>query len=85
MTPYFLRNLIPRREEGNPRSVFRAIVSLTPLQILQVFCGWFAWACDAIDFFTVVFSVTALEEAFDKSTETIVSSQDFIIGMLGKF
>ena len=75
MAPYFIRNLIPRKEktEESPRSLLQALSSLTPVQILQVFCGWFAWTCDAIDFFTVSLSVTALEEVFNKPTSTIVS------------
>lgn len=34
--------------------------------------SWLAWTCDALDFFSVSLSVTALEKQFGKSAHTIV-------------
>lgn len=76
MAPYFIRNLIPRKEKSSEEhqlTLLQALATLTPVQVLQVFCGWLAWTCDAIDFFSVSLSVTDLEELFDKSTHDIVS------------
>ncbi|KAL5495959.1 hypothetical protein ACEPAH_3191 [Sanghuangporus vaninii] len=77
MAPYFIRNLIPQRNKGEnePRlTLLQALASLTAVQVLQVFCGWLAWTSDAIGFFTVSLSITALEEKFDKSTHDITTS-----------
>ena len=79
MVTYFIRNLIPRRDknEDQPRlTLLQALASLTPVQILQVLCGWLAWTSDAVGFFTVSLSVTALEEKFNKSTHDIVSPRE---------
>ncbi|KAL5482505.1 hypothetical protein ACEPAI_9099 [Sanghuangporus weigelae] len=77
MAPYFIRNLIPRKEKNEDEhelTLLQALATLTPVQILQVFCGWFAWTCDAIDFFSVSLSVTDLEELFNRSTHDITTS-----------
>ena len=34
---------------------------------------WLAWTCDAIDFYSVPFTVVNLEEQFHRSTHDIVS------------
>ncbi|THH08458.1 hypothetical protein EW145_g2701 [Phellinidium pouzarii] len=65
MPPYFLRNLIPKRDKTvHSRTLISSLVSLTLLQWIQVFCGWLAWTCDAVDFFSVSLSVTALQAQF---------------------
>jgi MFS transporter, SHS family, lactate transporter len=75
MAPYFLRNLVPRREarqEGKPLLV--ALAGLTWLQWVHFLTGWLAWTCDAIDFFAVSLSVESLKEQFDVAeASTIVS------------
>ena len=72
--PYFLRNLIPRKEPGvDRRTLLSCLASLTFIQWLQVFCGWLAWSCDAVDFFSVSLSVNNLAAQFGgKKTTTIV-------------
>ncbi|KAI0027907.1 hypothetical protein K488DRAFT_90335, partial [Vararia minispora EC-137] len=65
MAPYFLRSLVPRREqrvEGRPLLV--ALRAVTWLQWAMFFSGWLAWTCDAIDFFSVSLSVTNLTKQF---------------------
>lgn len=73
-TPYFLRNLIPRKQPGvDNRTLLSCLASLTFVQWLQVFSGWLAWSCDAVDFFSVSLSVNALSAQFGgKKTTTIV-------------
>ncbi|KAF8632040.1 hypothetical protein AX15_002084 [Amanita polypyramis BW_CC] len=75
MAPYFLRNLTPRREKSE-RSVplLEVLKSLTWLQWAHFFCGWFAWTCDSLDFFSVSLSVNALQAQFNKSTKTITTA-----------
>ncbi|KAJ3510375.1 hypothetical protein NLJ89_g4715 [Agrocybe chaxingu] len=75
MAPYFLRNLVPRREkqEGS-RPLFTVLASLTWLQWAQFLSGWFAWTCDAIDFFSVSLSVVHLREQFGKTTHEITTA-----------
>ncbi|RPD62679.1 MFS general substrate transporter [Lentinus tigrinus ALCF2SS1-7] len=75
MAPYFLRNLIPRREkraEGRP--LLEVIASLTWIQWGHFWSGWLAWTCDAIDFFSVSLSVTRLQEQFGRSTHDITTA-----------
>ncbi|KAH8114392.1 MFS general substrate transporter [Phellopilus nigrolimitatus] len=75
MAPYFLRNIIPRREKSvESRTLLQGLASLTFTQYLQVFCGWLAWTCDSIDFFSVSLSVTALQDVFHKETSDITTS-----------
>ncbi|KAI5119399.1 hypothetical protein M0805_005942 [Coniferiporia weirii] len=75
MAPYFLRNLVPRRERSvHSRTLIQSLLSLSLLQWAQIFCGWLAWTCDAVDFFSVSLSVTALQNQFGKSTQTITTS-----------
>jgi SHS family lactate transporter-like MFS transporter len=47
---------------------------MTFLQYAMFFSGWLAWTCDAMDFFSVSLSVTALKTQFNKSTHTITTS-----------
>ncbi|EGO19231.1 carboxylic acid transporter protein [Serpula lacrymans var. lacrymans S7.9] len=75
MAPYFLRNLVPRREQrqgGQP--LLTVLRHLTWIQWAHCFAGWLAWTCDAIDFFSVSLAVTPLATQFGKSTATITTS-----------
>ncbi|KAF8632039.1 hypothetical protein AX15_002083 [Amanita polypyramis BW_CC] len=75
MAPYFLRNLIPRRERTErSRPLFEVLKSLTWLQWAHFFCGWLAWTCDSLDFFSVSLSVDALQAEFHESTKTITTA-----------
>ncbi|KAF9447021.1 carboxylic acid transporter protein [Macrolepiota fuliginosa MF-IS2] len=65
MAPYFLRNLIPKREQrAQAKPLLQVLAGLTWVQWAHFFCGWLAWTCDAIDFFSVSLSVTRLTEQF---------------------
>ncbi|KAI0693299.1 MFS general substrate transporter [Cerioporus squamosus] len=75
MAPYFLRNLLPRREkraEGRP--LLEALASLTWVQWGHFWSGWLAWTCDAIDFFSVSLSVSRLQTQFGRSTHDITTA-----------
>jgi MFS transporter, SHS family, lactate transporter len=76
MAPYFLRNLVPRREvrrESMP--LITVLASLTWLQWAHFLTGWLAWTCDAIDFFSTSLSVGSLQKQFNvKEASTIVST-----------
>ncbi|KAI0040953.1 carboxylic acid transporter [Auriscalpium vulgare] len=68
MAPYFIRNLIPRREarqQGRP--LWTVLRSLTWTQWALFWSGWLAWTCDAIDFFSVSLSITRLQKQFHKA------------------
>ncbi|KII86733.1 hypothetical protein PLICRDRAFT_665144 [Plicaturopsis crispa FD-325 SS-3] len=70
--PYFLRNLIPRRQKAEDRRPLLSVVrTLTLMNWLHFFSGWLAWTCDAIDFFSVSLSVTHLKDQFGKSVSDI--------------
>ncbi|KAI0295668.1 MFS general substrate transporter [Multifurca ochricompacta] len=75
MAPYFIRNLIPRREarDENRRPLLQVLRSLTWVQWAQFFSGWLAWTCDAIDFFSVSLSVTRLQKQFHKDTASSIT------------
>ncbi|THU79066.1 MFS general substrate transporter [Dendrothele bispora CBS 962.96] len=75
MAPYFLRNLIPRREKTeHARPLLAVLASLTWLQWAQFFSGWLAWTCDAIDFFSVSLSVKGLGTTFGRDTHDITTA-----------
>ncbi|EAU81051.1 carboxylic acid transporter [Coprinopsis cinerea okayama7 len=75
MAPYFLRNLVPRKEKReDARPLLTVLASLTWVQWAQFWSGWLAWTCDAIDFFSVSLSVIHLQDQFGKSTHTITTS-----------
>lgn len=75
MAPYFLRNLIPRKEKKeDARPLLTVLATITWVQWAQFITGWLAWTCDAIDFFSVSLSVVRLQEQFGKSTHTITTS-----------
>jgi len=68
--------LLPRKEEHreNHRPFFVALRTVTLIQWLQFFSGWLAWTCDAIDYFSVSLSVSALQDQFDRSTTAITTA-----------
>ncbi|TFK97859.1 major facilitator superfamily domain-containing protein [Pterulicium gracile] len=75
MAPYFLRNLIPKKEaDQSSRSLLTILGSLTKLQWAMFISGWLAWTCDGIDFFSVSLSIHNLAEDFNRSTHTITTS-----------
>ncbi|TFK22706.1 carboxylic acid transporter [Coprinopsis marcescibilis] len=75
MAPYFLRNLVPRKESReNARPLLTVLAGLTWVQWAQFLSGWLAWTCDAIDFFSVSLSVVHLQKEFGKDTHTITTS-----------
>jgi SHS family lactate transporter-like MFS transporter len=77
MAPYFLRNLIPKREKkehDDSRPLLEVLKSLTWLQWAMFASGWLAWTCDGIDFFSVSLSVKNLTRQFDRDTHTITTS-----------
>ena len=43
------------------------------LTSISIYRRWLAWACDAIDFFSVSLTITNLEKQFDRPTHDIVS------------
>ncbi|KIM77736.1 hypothetical protein PILCRDRAFT_11824 [Piloderma croceum F 1598] len=73
--PYFISSLKPRREmRTDGRPLLECILGLTFIQWAQFFSGWFAWICDAIDFFTVSLSVTNLQIQFGKPAHDITTA-----------
>ncbi|KAL1679869.1 major facilitator superfamily domain-containing protein [Schizophyllum commune] len=75
MAPYFLRNLVPRREKReSQRPLLQVLSELTAIQWAMFFSGWLAWTCDAIDFFSVSLSVKPLSELFERDTEDITQA-----------
>ncbi|CDO76237.1 hypothetical protein BN946_scf184900.g1 [Trametes cinnabarina] len=75
MAPYFLRNLIPRREaRAHDRPLLQVLASLTWIQWGHFWSGWLAWTCDAIDFFSVSLSVSRLQTQFGRSTHDITTA-----------
>ncbi|TFK71111.1 carboxylic acid transporter [Pluteus cervinus] len=76
MAPYFLRNLVPRREKKrtSTKSLLTALSELTWVQWAMFWSGWLAWTCDAIDFFSVSLSVTNLQTQFNRSTSDITTA-----------
>jgi len=75
MAPYFLKNLVPRREtRAHARPLLTAVATITWVQWALFFSGLLAWVCDALDFFSVSLSVTSLEAQFGKSSSTITTA-----------
>ncbi|KAG6896339.1 hypothetical protein C0992_008862 [Termitomyces sp. T32_za158] len=75
MTPSFLKNLVPPREErAQARPLLQVLLSLTWVQWALFFSGWLAWTCDAIDFFSVSLTVSQLQAQFNKPTHTITTA-----------
>ncbi|KDR68317.1 hypothetical protein GALMADRAFT_231483 [Galerina marginata CBS 339.88] len=75
MAPYFLRNLVPKREKRqHARPLFTVLSELTWIQWALFWSGWLAWTCDAIDFFSVSLSVSHLQTQFNKKTNDITTA-----------
>ncbi|TDL17206.1 MFS general substrate transporter [Rickenella mellea] len=75
MAPYFIRNLVPRREKTDRQTpLLEVLRALTWVQWAQFFTGWLAWTCDAIDFFSVSLSVTRLQAAFHKEEASSITT-----------
>ncbi|KAI5830356.1 MFS general substrate transporter [Schizophyllum commune Tattone D] len=74
--PYFLRNMIPKREKREDRRpILQVLGTLTWVQWALFFSGWLAWTCDAIDFFSVSLSVKRLSVQFgDRPIHDITQS-----------
>jgi SHS family lactate transporter-like MFS transporter len=75
MAPYFIKNLVPRREgrtEGPP--LLTVLAGLSFLQWAHFATGWLAWTCDAIDFFAVSLSVSGLGKSFGISESSKIVS-----------
>jgi len=79
MAPYFIRNLIPKREnrEGQ-KPLLTALAGLSLMQWSMIFSGWLAWTCDAMDFFSVSLAVPILSKpmpiGFDRPTATLTNA-----------
>ncbi|KAK7032643.1 hypothetical protein VNI00_012908 [Paramarasmius palmivorus] len=65
MAPYFIRNLVPKRE---------ARQNARPLMAVLLGLSWLAWTCDAIDFFSVSLSVSGLSKTFNKDNTDITTA-----------
>ncbi|KAF8873013.1 carboxylic acid transporter [Gymnopilus junonius] len=75
MAPYFLRNLVHKRERSaDARPLLKVLGELTWIQWALFFSGWLAWTCDSLDFFSVSLSVTHLQTQFGKSTTDITTA-----------
>jgi SHS family lactate transporter-like MFS transporter len=75
MAPYFLRNLVPKKEKRNDaRPLLTVLSELTFIQWALFFSGWLAWTCDSMDFFSVSLSVTHLQTQFNKTTTQITEA-----------
>ncbi|KAF9646665.1 MFS general substrate transporter [Thelephora ganbajun] len=75
MAPYFLRNLLPQKEKTEQtRPLWEVLASLTWTQWGLFFSGWLAWACDAIDFFSVSLTIGDLKDQFHRPTHDITTS-----------
>ncbi|EKM79685.1 hypothetical protein AGABI1DRAFT_114166 [Agaricus bisporus var. burnettii JB137-S8] len=75
MAPYFLRNIIPKKEQRKQaRPLLEVLAGLTWIQWAHFFCGWLAWTCDAIDFFSVSLSVNRLTVQFGRDVHDITTA-----------
>ncbi|KAI0059594.1 MFS general substrate transporter [Artomyces pyxidatus] len=75
MAPYFLQNIIPRRQPGNEgRPLVQVLLSLTWVQWALFWSGWLAWTCDAVDFFSVSLSVSRLQTQFHKTEASSITT-----------
>ncbi|KIY50399.1 MFS general substrate transporter [Fistulina hepatica ATCC 64428] len=72
--PYFIRNLIPRKEKGSARPLIVALREITPIQWALFFSGWLAWTSVAIDFFTASLSVSSLASYFHKDVSDVTTA-----------
>ncbi|PPQ89293.1 hypothetical protein CVT25_000918 [Psilocybe cyanescens] len=75
MVPYFLHNLVPKREKReSARPLLTVLGELTLIQWALFFSGWLAWTCDSLDFFSVSLSITHLQTQFNRSTHDITTA-----------
>ncbi|KAJ6491979.1 MFS general substrate transporter [Mycena sanguinolenta] len=74
MTIFFAPLRLPPPPPQRPEPLLTQLLSLTWLQWAFFWVGWLAWTCDAIDFFSVSLSVTALAEQFGKGTTDITKA-----------
>ncbi|EIW74589.1 MFS general substrate transporter [Coniophora puteana RWD-64-598 SS2] len=75
MAPRFIRNLVPQREaKAGSRTLWQALKTVTFVQWLQLFTGWVAWSCDAIDFFSVSLTGTLLDKQFGKDNTQLTTA-----------
>ncbi|KIY44464.1 MFS general substrate transporter [Fistulina hepatica ATCC 64428] len=73
--PYFIRNLIPRKEKAqSARPLLVALREITPIQWALFCSGWLAWTCDAIDFFSVSLSVSSLASDFNEDVSNVTTA-----------
>ena len=71
------RNLVPKKERAlGQKSLVHALRDLTWVQLSMVLSGWFAWTCDAMDFFCVALAVPLLTkpepQGFGRTTHELV-------------
>ncbi|KZT62269.1 MFS general substrate transporter [Calocera cornea HHB12733] len=64
----------PTNASNDITASLAALRSVTLLQWAMFFSGFIAWTIDAIDFFSVSLSVTALTKQFNRSTNDITTS-----------
>jgi SHS family lactate transporter-like MFS transporter len=74
MTIFFAPLRLPPPPPVREDSLLTLIRNVTWLQWGFFWVGWLAWTCDAIDFFSVSLSVTALADQFKKSTTDITQA-----------
>lgn len=74
MAPYFLRNLLPHREQRQQSSFATVLGDLKFVQWAQLFVGWLAWTSNAVDFFSVSLCMNQLKTQFNRSTRGITAA-----------
>ncbi|KAJ7725428.1 MFS general substrate transporter [Mycena maculata] len=76
MTIFFAPLRLPPRPTPGPdaESILTQLLTVTPLQWAFFWVGWLAWTCDAIDFFSVSLSVSALSDQFDRPVSKITQA-----------
>ncbi|KAF8516333.1 carboxylic acid transporter protein [Hysterangium stoloniferum] len=79
MTPYFLRNFLPKKDTTDGQlPLLTALGKLTWIQWSMVFSGWLAWTCDAMDFFSVSLAIPILAKpapiGFGRTTATLTNA-----------
>ncbi|KAJ7500606.1 MFS general substrate transporter [Mycena galericulata] len=74
MTIFFAPLRLPPPPAQREAPILAQLLELTPLQWAFFWVGWLAWTCDAIDFFSVSLSVTALGTQFHEPTSKITQA-----------
>ncbi|KAH9167767.1 carboxylic acid transporter protein [Lactarius sanguifluus] len=66
MVPKLIRNLAPPRQthDGERVTLLTALLSLSWLQLAQLFSGWLAQTCDSIDMSNVTLNIVRLKTEF---------------------